>query len=249
MWTYKYTDELYHWKYLKKEKKNGKWRYYYDMESLKKDAITKIDETFNDPTNIYDVNFMNYERKINDVKKSEEWQDIVKREDPEYVRVNEDGTKTYLLDDYLVKKKHPELDVVDDLINGRQVTVNKVDKKSFIAGMKDYISIGMAVAAGITTGLKTLFKAYQGSYNEDIENVKNTAKNVATTANAAANSTAGKAYTQYNTYKKTASAYTSADYKQTASTIVQAAQESPEIKRLVNNGSVYVTDALRRYNY
>lgn len=30
-------DELYHWKYIKKVKKNGKWRYYYDMDELKDD--------------------------------------------------------------------------------------------------------------------------------------------------------------------------------------------------------------------
>lgn len=29
------TDELKHWKYIKKVKKNGKWRYYYDI----KDAL------------------------------------------------------------------------------------------------------------------------------------------------------------------------------------------------------------------
>lgn len=32
-----YDDELYHWKYIKKVKKNGKWRYYYDKEQLKDD--------------------------------------------------------------------------------------------------------------------------------------------------------------------------------------------------------------------
>ena len=31
-------NELVHWKYLKKVKKNGKWRYYYDTDSLKKDV-------------------------------------------------------------------------------------------------------------------------------------------------------------------------------------------------------------------
>lgn len=33
-----FSDELYHWKYVKKKKVNGKWRYYYDAESLKKDV-------------------------------------------------------------------------------------------------------------------------------------------------------------------------------------------------------------------
>lgn len=31
-------DELMHWKYLKREKVNGKWKYYYDLDSLKKDV-------------------------------------------------------------------------------------------------------------------------------------------------------------------------------------------------------------------
>lgn len=249
MWEYTYADELYHWKYIKKLKKNGKWRYYYDMESFKKDATEKIDSVINDPDNIYDINFMNYEQKIGAIKESDEWKDIVKREDPEYVRKNADGTKTYLLDDYLVKKKHPELDVVDDLINGRKVTVNKVDQKSFVAGMKDYISVGMAAVAGITAGLKTMFKAYQGSYNEDIKNVKQAAQNTSKAVNAAVNSSAGKAYAQYNSYKSTVSDYAGKDYKQTASTIVKAASESKEIQQLVNDGSAYVTETLRKYDY
>lgn len=40
MWEYNYTprpDELYHWKYIKRYKKNGKWRYVYDKKKLKED--------------------------------------------------------------------------------------------------------------------------------------------------------------------------------------------------------------------
>lgn len=32
MWQYQYSDELYHWKYIKREKVNGKWKYYYDED-------------------------------------------------------------------------------------------------------------------------------------------------------------------------------------------------------------------------
>ena len=32
------NDELMHWKYIKKKKVNGKWRYWYDYDSLKKDV-------------------------------------------------------------------------------------------------------------------------------------------------------------------------------------------------------------------
>lgn len=38
-------DELYHWKYIKKERVNGKWRYYYDADQLKDDlGINARDE-------------------------------------------------------------------------------------------------------------------------------------------------------------------------------------------------------------
>lgn len=35
-------NELTHWKYIKKVKKNGKWRYYYDKDSLKRDVDNAI---------------------------------------------------------------------------------------------------------------------------------------------------------------------------------------------------------------
>lgn len=45
------SNELTHWKYIKREKgSNGKWKYYYDKESLQKDVSNtamKIDETKN----------------------------------------------------------------------------------------------------------------------------------------------------------------------------------------------------------
>lgn len=31
-----FSDEMYHWKYIKKKKVNGKWRYYYDTTELDK---------------------------------------------------------------------------------------------------------------------------------------------------------------------------------------------------------------------
>ena len=31
-----FSDEMYHWKYIKREKKNGKWVYYYDTSELDK---------------------------------------------------------------------------------------------------------------------------------------------------------------------------------------------------------------------
>ena len=35
-------NELTHWKYIKRVKKNGKWRYYYDRDSLKRDIDNAI---------------------------------------------------------------------------------------------------------------------------------------------------------------------------------------------------------------
>jgi Mg-chelatase subunit ChlI len=35
-------DTLMHWKYIKREKVNGKWKYYYSMDELKKDAKSAI---------------------------------------------------------------------------------------------------------------------------------------------------------------------------------------------------------------
>lgn len=36
------TDELMHWKYIKRERVNGKWRYYYDEGSIKNDIKDKL---------------------------------------------------------------------------------------------------------------------------------------------------------------------------------------------------------------
>lgn len=46
------SDDLQHWKYVKKKKVNGKWRYYYDI----KDAIG-LDElaTYNKAKTVYDA--------------------------------------------------------------------------------------------------------------------------------------------------------------------------------------------------
>ena len=36
MWQYQNTDELYHYKYIRRYKKNGKWRYVYDDSEYKR---------------------------------------------------------------------------------------------------------------------------------------------------------------------------------------------------------------------
>lgn len=245
------TDELRHWKYVKKEKINGKWKYWYDLESYKQDmkkmkedsknsrytpsdkvtdissglkqklknyiqnAKNKVDamidksinsvkdaakETVNAipeqvnkiadkalpaanktikdvnkqvseyfDKNIYDTNASNIDAKKAKIMKTKEWQDIVKREDPEYVKKNADGTKTYLIDDYMVKKKHVGLDIIDDIGNGRDITINKLEKDSLLAGAKDYVDTAVIMVGVVSKALVTKFKFSQGSYGNSAE--------------------------------------------------------------------------------
>ena len=151
------NSELTHWKYIKKEKKNGKTRYYYDK-----------------PSNMYDVSPSDYDSKIKQIENSQEWQDIVKRNDPEYVKTMEDGSKKYLIDDYLVKKKHPELDVIDDLGSGRKISINKMEVGSFIAGAKDYIKSAQQMIGIVAKALTEKFKLQQGTYKNEIDTSKKT---------------------------------------------------------------------------
>lgn len=221
----KSNNELKHWKYLKKVKKNGKWRYYYDMESLKEDFKDKFDDIYNDPENIYDVDASNYDKKIEQIKKSKEWKDIVKREDPEYVKKNKDGTKTYYIDDYLVKKKHPELDIISDLGAGRKISLNKVSSKSFLAGAKDYIKTGQTVVALAAGALTEKIKFQQGTYSEEVNKAKSGVSK------------------SYNSSKKT---YESAkkNYKSTTNkakdTYSKNSIDSNEIDDTIDRGAMYL---------
>lgn len=202
--------ELMHWKYIKREKlPNGKWRYYYDKDALKNDSkklfskatdsvLNKANQSagrvnsfvdkakaalgkwYNNASNVYDVNRYNYAEKLKQVKASKEWQDIVARKDSEYVKKNKDGSTTYLIDDYLVDKKHPVLDAIGDIMSGRKVTINKIDKDTVVAGIKDYVNtgleLGMLSVSFLTNGLTKKFKYSQGSYDEDVERLIATAE-------------------------------------------------------------------------
>lgn len=46
------NDELMHWKYIKRKKINGKWRYWYDYKSLKKDVKSALKTVTNKTRNI-----------------------------------------------------------------------------------------------------------------------------------------------------------------------------------------------------
>lgn len=150
-------------------------------ETLNKtiDTVKKVaSDIYDDKDNIYDVNTSNYDEKIKKIAETPEWKAIVAREDPEYVRKNSDGTNTYLIDDYLAKKKKPLLDVVDDIINNRPITVNEIDKDAMTASLKGQIfgkiSIGILAAGAVSKALLEKTKLSQGSYNDEIENLKTT---------------------------------------------------------------------------
>lgn len=239
MWQYQYTDELYHWKYVKKIKQNGKWRYYYDIDSFKKDVGDKIDSVWNNPDNIYDVNANNYSEKIEAIKNSKEWKDIVARNDPEYVLENADGTKTYLLDDYLVKKKHPKIDIMDDIANGRNISVNKITVNSFVAGTKDEVNKAKRRIKLITKAVTGIFKLAQGSYNDELREAK---KTVDTTLKNAANSAKNTATNA--AYKTARNTVTTSINKNSDSAILKAATD-PQVARTVKAGADFVTYMLR----
>lgn len=137
-----------------------------------------INKLYDDPNNKYDIHSENYDKKMAQVKETKEWQDIVARSDPEYVKKNADGTVSYLIDDYVVDKKHPLLDMVGDVAAGRDVDINEITKESTIAGLKEhafgYLRTGAMAAGIISTVLTEKFKLSQGTYDDDIERLTKT---------------------------------------------------------------------------
>lgn len=143
------------------------------------DKVKKVaSDVYDDKDNIYDVNPSNYNDKISKITETPEWKAIVERQDPEYVKKNSDGTTTYLIDDYLAKKKMPPIDVIDDIVNNRPITVNEVDKDAIVAGVKQKIfgtvSIGILGAKVISKALIEQTKLSQGSYNEQVAELGDT---------------------------------------------------------------------------
>ena len=151
--------DLCHFKYIKKVKKNGKWRYYYDRD-----------------TNPYDTNSYDYEKKIKEIENTQEWKDIVARNDPYYVVTDKNGNKKYLIGDYLVDKKHPELKALRDLSEGKKIKIHKITEGSVAAGLNDYVRSAQNLIGIGATFLREKFKFSQGSYSKDIENAENSVK-------------------------------------------------------------------------
>lgn len=174
--TYKGVDNgpsVKHWKYIKRERVNGKWKYYYDTGAKIRDTKSVLNKVRD--ANPYAVTEKTYDAKMAALMKTKEWQDIVARNDPEYVKVMEDGTKKYLVDDYLVKKKHPGLDLLDDFANGRDPSINKVNKDTVLAGANDYIRAAKNVAMVAAKVLTEKFKYQQGSYKDTKQQMQSSA--------------------------------------------------------------------------
>ena len=152
---------LCHWKYIKRKRVNGKWKYYYNPGK-------------------YEVNKKNYEKKKYELTREKEWQDIVKRKDPEYVYTNSNGETVEDFDKYLLNKKHPIIDALTDIDAGRKVSTLKQDKDTVYAGIKDYIDMGINrvkrtinLIGTLSVGYLTVtFKNQQGSYESKKEEIR-----------------------------------------------------------------------------
>lgn len=141
-------------------------------------AFEVANDLYDDEDNIWNVNRYNYNDKIKKIAETDEWKAIVARKDPEYVKKNADGTETYLIDDYLAKKKMPLIDALDDIIMGREITVNAIDKNAIVAGIKakcfGTLTIGMVGVGVVVKALLTKTKFSQGSYNDEINKAMDT---------------------------------------------------------------------------
>ena len=152
---------LCHWKYIKRKRVNGKWKYYYNPGK-------------------YEVNKKNYKKRKYELTREKEWQDIVKRKDPEYIYTNSNGETVEDFDKYLLNKKHPIIDALTDIDAGRKVSTRKQDKDTAYAGIKDYIDMGINrvkrtvnLIGNLTVGYLTItFKNQQGSYESKKEEIR-----------------------------------------------------------------------------
>lgn len=62
-------DELQHWKYVKREKVNGKWKYYYNWDELKKDAKNALGVNAKQNMNAAKTYYKNAQNKSTDAYK------------------------------------------------------------------------------------------------------------------------------------------------------------------------------------
>lgn len=171
-------------KYVKRIKEGNKYKYFYSwkeylkyigdnkekymMKAVNKaaDKVMPIYKKIADE-NEFISNDHNYDQKIAQVKKSKEWQDIVKRKDPEYVHYDKKNKKyVYDVDSYYTKKKHPVLDVLDDFTWGRKATINKINTKTLAGTAYDYARSYVVMAGIGAQFLLQKFKFSQGTYHK-----------------------------------------------------------------------------------
>lgn len=194
-----------------------------------KEVINKL---YDDKSNVFDINRYNYNDKIKQVAETDEWKAIVARQDPEYVRKNADGTASYLIDDYVAKKKMPIADVLDDIISERPITLNKIEKDAIVAGIKakffGTLSIGMIGVGVVTKALLMKSKFQQGSYDDEI---KRTVDNVS----------AGKEYVERSFSLANGTKVTDEDIKNVVSLVQKSADSMSKAKNAnsnINEGKV-----------
>lgn len=74
------------------------------------------------------------------------------------------------------KKKHPLLDALGDIAAGRPISVNEINKDTVVASLKESvfrtIAFGATVVAAGTKFLTERSKLYQGSYEEEVEEMQ-----------------------------------------------------------------------------
>lgn len=122
-----FSDEMYHWKYIKKKKVNGKWRYYYDI----KDALG-YDERQQAGQAVYDYNraIENAEgyRKIqNDPGRTKHYSQA--KMDQKDKAVKESGIKANRAVQKYYKTPLGKIDRLDDKIDSGRKAVAKLLNK------------------------------------------------------------------------------------------------------------------------
>lgn len=121
------SDELKHWKYIKKKKVNGKWRYYYDV----KDALG-YDERARAANAVYKYNKNSHNanayNKIQGDPTREKWYDQKKSDQMYRVAQNSGKMASYAMNKYY-KTPLGKLDRLDDkLDSGRNAVSNLLEK-------------------------------------------------------------------------------------------------------------------------
>lgn len=182
----KYKSKLGNWVYVYKEKaKNAVKAAPKKITSTLNKAYNKFNETYDKTfkNNVYTTNQWNYDSKVEKVKRTKEWQDIVKSKNPEYVKKDKNGNYVYDIDSYMVKKKHPVIDIIDDMINNRPLSINDMSVDTILAGADDYLQAGMAYVGVRAKALETAFKYRQGSYKDEQASIEDTIRNGAKLVN------------------------------------------------------------------